>query len=194
MSQIAEMPRPAPRPRSVPTPARSEKEELFIEIVRTHGPALQAYSARLVGGDTARAEDVVQETFVRAWRWIDRMTPEHGSVGSWLRRVAYNVAVDSHRMRQVRPAEVELQHHDVPMHQDGTDGTDQILVGLVVRDMLDSIWPEHRAVLEEVYLKDRTAAEAAAALGIPVGTVKSRLFYALRTLRGNVAEGGLQAG
>lgn len=187
MSQIAEI-------RSVPTPARNEQEERFAEIVRTHGPALHAYSSRLVGGDAAWAEDVVQETFVRAWRWIDRLTPEYGSVNSWLRRVAYNVAVDGHRMRQVRPAEVELQHQDAPMHQDGTDGTEQILVGMVVQDMLSTIWPEHRAVLEEVYLKDRTAAEAADVLGIPVGTVKSRLFYALRTLRGNVAESGLRAG
>jgi RNA polymerase sigma-70 factor (ECF subfamily) len=180
-------------PRIVPTPAVSVAEQRFDEIVRTHRPALLAFTTRLVGGDTGRAEDVVQETFARAWRRIDRLTPEHGSVNSWLRRVASNIAIDGHRMRQVRPAEVELQHHDTPMRQDGTDGTDQILARMVVRDMLSSIWPEHRAVLEEVYLNDRTAAEAAAVLGIPVGTVKSRLFYALRALRGNALESGLRA-
>ncbi|GLY33781.1 sigma-70 family RNA polymerase sigma factor [Kineosporia sp. NBRC 101731] len=195
MSQTAELTRPASTvPQAVPATPRSEQEQRFIDIVRTHRPALLAFTTRLVGGDIGRAEDIVQETFVRAWRRIDMLTPEHGSVNSWLRRVASNVAIDSHRMRQVRPSEVELQHHDTPMRQDGTDGTDQILVGMVVRDMLSSIWPEHRAVLEEVYLKDRTAAEAAAVLGIPVGTVKSRLFYALRTLRGNALESGLRAG
>ncbi|GAB6901830.1 sigma-70 family RNA polymerase sigma factor [Kineosporia succinea] len=198
MSQIAEQTRPlstVPRVRpTTDTVGRSEQEKRFVDLVHTHRAGLLAYTSRLTGGDTGRAEDIVQETFTRAWRRIDLLTPQHGSVGSWLRRVAANVAIDHHRMRQARPSEVELQHHDAPMRQDGTDGTDQILVGMVVHDMLSSIWPEHRAVLEEVYLKDRTAAEAAEVLGIPVGTVKSRLFYALRTLRGNALTNGLRAG
>ncbi len=153
--------------------------------------ALLAYTVRLVNGDTGRAEDVVQETFARAWLRIDRMTPEQGSVGSWLRRVAGNIAIDGHRMRQVRPAEVELTQQDRAI---GQDETEQILAEMVVRDMLSTIWPEHRAVVEEVYLNDRSAAQAAQVLGVPVGTVKSRLFYALRTLRGNAAQNGLRAG
>ncbi len=54
------------------------EEQRFVEIVRTHRAALQAYTLRLVNGDAGRAEDVVQETFVRAWRQIDRLTPEQG--------------------------------------------------------------------------------------------------------------------
>ncbi|GAB3240192.1 sigma-70 family RNA polymerase sigma factor [Kineosporia babensis] len=192
MPPIAQIPAQSTPPTAVGM-TTAEREERFNDIVRTHRPGLIAFTTRLVGGDIGRAEDVVQETFVRAWRRIELLTPEHGSVSSWLRRVAYNVAVDGHRMRKVRPTEVELQHHDAPVRQDGADGTDRVLAEIVVRDMLNSIWPEHRAVLEEVYLKDRTAAEAAAALGIPVGTVKSRLFYALRTLRGNAMESGLRA-
>lgn len=193
MSQLTHMPRPASTSASIPGQARRDQERRFAEIVAAHRPGLLAFARRLCG-DCGRAEDVVQETFLRAWRHIDALTPQHGSVNAWLRRVAYNLAVDGHRMRQARPAEVELQHQDLPVRQIGADGTDRILLGMVVRDMLDSIWPEHRAVLEEVYLKDRTAAEAAAVLGIPVGTVKSRLFYALRTLRGNGVDSELRAG
>jgi RNA polymerase sigma-70 factor (ECF subfamily) len=160
-------------------------EQRLSQIVRTHRPALLAYSTRLVGGDTARAEDVVQETFVRAWRRIDRLTPEQGSVSGWLRRVAFNVAVDGHRMRQVRPAEVELEYPDVTARGDHAE---EVSMALVVEKLLGSIWPEHRAVLVEVYLHDRTAAQTAEVLGIPVGTVKSRLYYALRSLRGTVEE------
>ncbi|MBT0769830.1 sigma-70 family RNA polymerase sigma factor [Kineosporia sp. J2-2] len=196
MSQNAEEP-PAltlvSRPAEGPADGPDDNERRFVDLVGEHRPALLAYAIRLTRGDVGRAEDIVQETFVRAWLRIDRLTPEQGSVGSWLRRVAYNLAVDGHRMRQVRPPEVELQQHDVPMRQDGGDGTEQIVVGMVIRDMLTSIWPEHRAVVEEVYLRDRTVAEAASVLGIPVGTVKSRLFYALRTLRGTAAESGLRA-
>lgn len=160
-------------------------EQRLSQIVRTHRPALLAYITRLVDGDPARAEDVVQETFVRAWRRIDRLTPDQGSVNGWLRRVAFNVAVDGHRMRQVRPVEVEFDHLDVTWQGDHAE---EVLSALMVQKMLDSIWPEHRAVLVEVYLNDRTAAQASEVLGIPLGTVKSRLHYALRALRGTVEE------
>lgn len=168
------------------------EEQRFVDIVRTHRAALQAYTLRLVNGDAGRAEDVVQETFVRAWRQIDRLTPEQGSVNGWLRRVAYNVAIDGHRMRRVRPEEVELVQTDVALRED-EDHADEVLMAITVAQLLESMWPEHRAVLTEVYLHDRTAAQAAAVLGVPVGTVKSRLHYALRTLRGTVQETALWA-
>ncbi|GLY20147.1 RNA polymerase sigma factor [Kineosporia sp. NBRC 101677] len=169
-----------------------DDEERLAELIRTYSPTLLSFATRLAGGDRALAEDIVQETFVRAWRHIDRMTPEQGSVNSWLHRVAYNVAVDGHRMRKVRPTEVELLHQDVSSMPSVQDETGRVLAEMVLRDMLATIWPEHRAVVEQVYLKGNTAAEAACALGVPVGTVKSRLFYALRTLRGNAARMGLQ--
>lgn len=165
-------------------------EQLFIHIVRTYRPSLLAYTHRVVGGDAGRAEDVVQETFARAWRQIERLTPDQGSVNGWLRRVAYNLAVDGHRMRQVRPDEVELVHSDVATRDDLAE---DVLMTVTVAQVLESIWPEHRAVLVEVYMNDRTAAQAAAVLGIPVGTVKSRLHYALRALRGNLDERTLLA-
>jgi RNA polymerase sigma-70 factor (ECF subfamily) len=163
------------------------EEQRFISIVRTHRAALLTYTLRLVNGDAGRAEDVVQETFVRAWRQIDRLTREHGSVTGWLRRVAYNVAIDGHRMRRARPEEVELGPADVALRED-VDHADGVLMEITVRQLLESVWPEHRAVLVEVYLHDRTASQAAEVLGIPVGTVKSRLHYALRTLRETMDE------
>jgi RNA polymerase sigma-70 factor (ECF subfamily) len=165
-------------------------EERFAQMVRTHRPALVLHTSRLVGGDTARAEDIVQETFTRAWRRIDHLAPEHGSVNGWLHRVAHNVAIDHHRMRLVRPTEVELQDLDVEVL---ADGADDVVLSMAVRDLLGSIWPEHQAVLIEVYLNDRTAAQAAQVLGIPVGTVKSRLHHALRRLRSAAAQNDLQA-
>lgn len=172
------------------TQTGQSNEQRFIQLVAAHRAALLAYAARLVGGDAARAEDVVQETFVRAWHRIDRLTADQGSVNGWLRRVAHNIAIDGHRMRQVRPAEVELEHQDVAT---GDNGAEEVLTTIVVEQILGGIWPEHRAVLVEVYLHDRTAAQAADVLGIPVGTVKSRLHYALRTLRGSLESADLLA-
>ena len=165
-------------------------EQRFAEMVRTHGPALVFHTSRLIGGDTARAEDIVQETFTRAWRRIDQLGPEHGSVNGWLFRVAHNVAIDNHRMRLVRPTEVELHDPDIAVL---ADGADDVVLSMAVRDLLGSIWPEHQAVLIEVYLNDRTAAQTAQILGIPVGTVKSRLHHALRRLRSMADQSDLRA-
>jgi RNA polymerase sigma-70 factor, ECF subfamily len=170
--------------------AEQVREDRLIAIITTHRAALLAYTRRLVGADSTRAEDVVQETFVRAWHRIDRLTPDQGSVIGWLRRVAYNLAIDGHRMRQARPVEVELTNSDVAALEDHSDN---IVRAVAVRKILADVWPEHRAVLVEVYLNDRSTAQAAAALGIPVGTVKSRLHYALHNLRETVHDTTLLA-
>jgi RNA polymerase sigma-70 factor (ECF subfamily) len=160
-------------------------EQRFIRIVQTQGSSLLAYVTRLVDGDVARAEDITQETFVRAWRQIDRLTPEYGSVNGWLHRVAYNLAMDGYRRRLSRPTEVVLEHPDIAVRNDYSEN---VVTSMAVEQMLSSMWPEHRAVLVEVYLNDRSVAQAALILGIPVGTVKSRLFYALRRLRSSAEE------
>ncbi|GAB3249982.1 sigma-70 family RNA polymerase sigma factor [Kineosporia babensis] len=167
----------------------SPQEQRFVDLVLAHRPGLLTYATRLVGGDARQAEDLVQETFLRAWQRIDQLTPENGSVIFWLRRVAGNLAIDRYRMRQARPAETELLPQDYPVR---SDGTDQIVAGVMLNDLLDTIQPDHRAVVEEVYLRDRTIAQAAQALGVPAGTVKSRLFYALRKLRDSAQENELQ--
>jgi RNA polymerase sigma-70 factor (ECF subfamily) len=156
-------------------------EERLTKIVKAHRTSLVTYACTLVNGDLACAEDVVQETFVRAWLKIDRMTAKSGSVSAWLHRVTHNIAVDGHRMRAVRPAEVELDNLDL-MVREGHD--DEIVRSTLVAQMLNSLWLEHRAVLVEFYLYESTIAEIANKFEIPIGTVKSRLFYAIRTLRG----------
>ncbi|MFI9005934.1 sigma-70 family RNA polymerase sigma factor [Actinosynnema sp. NPDC053489] len=152
----------------------------FESIVQDHGTALLAYATRLCRGDRHRAEDVVQETWMRAWRNLDRLTEDRGSVRGWLFRVAHNVAVDQHRHRQARPAEVELPDTDPTLVPEPDD---QVLQRIVVGAALSALPARHRATLVHVYFADRTAAATARALDIPLGTVKSRLHNALRTLR-----------
>ena len=160
-------------------------------LVRTHGASLLSYATRLTGGDRHLAEDVVQETWLRAWRHADRLT-DLDSVLSWLRRIAHNVAVDMHRHRRARPAEVELPDFDL-----GTaaipDPADEVETRIVVDDVLDHLSANHRHTLVEVYFADRTAISAASVLGVPVGTVKGRVHHALRVLRDTDTQGQLQA-
>jgi RNA polymerase sigma-70 factor, ECF subfamily len=153
------------------------------DLVQAHGPALLAYATRLTGGDHHSAEDVVQETWLRAWRHIGRLTNNRGSVRGWLLRVAHNIAMDQHRNRRARPTEVELPDQEVPGAPTVPPPSDAVDTRVVVNSALDNLSHVHRITLVEVYLADRTATSAASVLGVPVGTVKSRVYNALHTLR-----------
>ena len=163
-------------------------EESLRALYDQHAPVLLAYAMRLTDGDRARAEDIVQETLVRAWRHLDRLDESAGPVRPWLFTVAQHVAIDAHRARQARPTEVgRADLTAVP----GLDELERTLDRIVVADALDSLSQEHRAVIVETYYRGRTVAEAAHVLGIPPGTVKSRCHYALHGLKLALAERGV---
>jgi RNA polymerase sigma-70 factor, ECF subfamily len=151
---------------------------LVSKLYDEHGPVLVSYVSRLLP-DRHQAEDVVQETMLRAWRNVDRLTPERGSVIGWLVRVAHNIAVDKIRARKARPAEVSesAEPRSIEDHAAG------VVESVFVERLLARLTPAHSEVLREVYIADRTAAQAAKRLGLPVGTVKSRTYHALRRLR-----------
>lgn len=155
-----------------------------------HAGALLRHASRLCDGDVARAEDVVQETLLRAWRHPTAMDPTRGSVRGWLFTVAHNIAVDGHRARAARPTEVgDDALADVA---EPRDDFDRALDRWLVADALASLSGNHRDVIVETYYRGRSVAEAARALGVPPGTVKSRSYYALRALRVALAERGIE--
>lgn len=158
--------------------------EALERLVRDHRSAVTAHAMRITGGDRASSEDVVQETFIRAWHHLQRMTEEYGSVRSWLLRVAHNVAVDSLRQRRADPvSDTEIELHLENSREAAADAVDRLLRSLVVNDALSRLDEPHRAVLEGVYLRGQSLADVATHLDVPVGTVKSRAFYGLRRLR-----------
>lgn len=140
----------------------------------------------MTGGDQHAAEDVLQETWVRAWQNIDRLVEQHGSVRGWLTRVAHNIAVDQHRGRRARPTEVRFPEHGLD-DVAAPSGADEIENRLVVGTLLSELPDPHREALVQVYYADRTASSAACALGVPPGTVKSRVHHGLRKLRASVS-------
>ena len=168
--------------------AAPRQEEGLRVLYDAHASVLLAYALRLTGGDRARAEDVVQETLVRAWRNLDRLDDAVAPVRPWLFTVAQRVAIDAHRARRARPAEVgDGMLAVVP----GLDQMDALLDRVVVTEALHSLSREHRAVIVETYYRGRSVAEAAEVLGVPPGTVKSRCYYALRALKLALAERGV---
>lgn len=157
----------------------------FENLVHAYRPALLAYATRLTAGDHQRAEDAVQEVWLRAWRNLDRLTEDRGPVRAWLMRVTHNVVVDQYRKRQTRPAEVEMTESEAVSVPSPADA---VVDAIVVRSVVDALPEAHRNTVVEIYFADRTATDAAKVLNIPVGTVKSRLHKALRVLRAELPE------
>jgi RNA polymerase sigma-70 factor (ECF subfamily) len=144
-----------------------------------HAVALWRYCRRLVPTDAGRAEDVAQETLLRAWRHRTILDSPPQAVRAWLFTVARNIVIDQWRSTQAHP---ETPVAELP--DDGTDDeSDQLLLSWVVAEAMTHLSREHRDVLLECYYRGRPVAEAARRLGVPEGTVKSRTHYALRALR-----------
>ena len=153
-----------------------------------HAAALWGYCLRLTSHNHARAEDVLQETMLRAWRNWGRLEESHGSVRSWLYTVARNIVIDEWRTRR---AQSEVTVAELPEVTDSVDEVDRMLQSWVVADALSALSAEHRAVVVECYYRGASVAQAATRLGIPEGTVKSRTHYALRALRLALQERGI---
>ncbi len=160
-------------------------EDVVRALYSEHAGPLLRYALQLTSGDRQRAEDIVQETLLRAWRHPEAIASRPPR--PWLFAVARNLAVDAHRARQARPREVgeaALAVASVP------DAADRVLESWAVAEALGELRPEHREILLETYYRGRSVSEAAAALGIPAGTVKSRTYYALRALKLALEERG----
>jgi RNA polymerase sigma-70 factor, ECF subfamily len=167
-------------PSSDPARAGSQQDEQFVAaLVAQHGRAILGYATRLTG-EVHLAEDIVQEALVRAWRNREALTEEHGSVRGWLLTVVRNLVIDRARARGARPGEVAENPAAPPAV---ADHADRLVDSVVVLDAIGQLSPEHRSVLVELYFRGSTIVEAASTLRLPVGTVKSRSFYALRLLR-----------
>nr|WP_067475415.1 sigma-70 family RNA polymerase sigma factor [Actinomadura hibisca] len=163
-------------------------EGLLRALYGEHGGPLLGYVLRLTGGDRAQAEDVVQETLLRAWRHPEALAGR--PVRPWLFTVARNLVVDAHRARRARPPETGIDDR-VAAIPAGADEIDRALESWTVAEALAELSPQHRAVLVQTYYRGLSVAEAAKALGVPPGTVKSRTYYALRALKLALEERGL---
>ncbi|MGW0853674.1 sigma-70 family RNA polymerase sigma factor [Streptomyces sp. NPDC002690] len=162
--------------------ATTSRSDLLGAIMREHRDGLVSYAEKMLG-DHGLAEDIVQETTIRAWRNIDRLLGMDGSVRGWLFTVTRHLVIDWVRKPHARREVVGVAYNDPASR---TDSTERVHDTLVAKPLLRRLSPEHRAVLVHIYLCDRSIQETAGILGVPTGTVKSRQHNALRKLRSAV--------
>jgi RNA polymerase sigma-70 factor, ECF subfamily len=173
--------RPPVPAQAAPRPAggAAVPEEALRGLYRDHAVALLAFAQRYTR-DRMEAEDAVQETFVRAWRHLPDLLADDRPLRPWLRKVLRRVLIDAARVTRVHP----VQLTDDPGADRAVDGGYDALVDRsLLAEAIGHLSPAHRQVLVESYYRDMPAERLAAALGIPVGTVRSRLHYALVALR-----------
>src|ERR1700756_4360933 len=164
---------------AVPDDSARDAEAAVRQLYAGQAVALHSYVARFCP-DRASVDDIVQETFIRAWRHLPQLSADDRPVRPWLFRVARNLLIDADRAARSRPTTVQVQ----PAEEGGDDmGLNQILDRQLVTGALSRLSPAHRAVLVEIFYQGDSVARAARQLGIPHGTARSRLHYALRALR-----------
>jgi RNA polymerase sigma-70 factor (ECF subfamily) len=171
--------------------SQARDSEFVRSLYSRYGRSVLGRVLGLVHGDYQRAEDIVQETFLRAWQHQDSLDPDRA--GPWLQTVAHNLVVSAYRKTKARPAESPLPDDEGGewAKGDGDLELDRMLERWQMLEAMRGLRAEHRAVLIEVYYLRRTVAETAEHLGVPVGTVKSRCYYGLRALRNVLEERGV---
>lgn len=160
--------------------------ERLAALYDAHAAPVWRYVVHLTG-DRAGADDVVQETLLRAWRTPRILAQDPATTRSWMFTVARHLVVDDVRSARRRR---EIVVDDVPERvQD--DATEALFEAILIEEALAALSAEHRAVVVRAYFGGLTVAEMAGELEIPEGTVKSRLHYGLRALRLALQEKGV---
>jgi RNA polymerase sigma-70 factor, ECF subfamily len=144
-----------------------------------HGAELYRFSYRMLQ-DRHRAEEAVQDTFVRAWKHSDRWDGALGSQRTWLFSIAHNVCIDAIRARSSRPA---LDHPSIENAETTEPSLESAMDSWLVEEALRRIREDQRVAIVETYLKGKSYSEVAAATGANEATLRSRVFYGLKALR-----------
>jgi RNA polymerase sigma-70 factor (ECF subfamily) len=158
----------------------ADAEAAIRQLYCRHAEVLRIYIERFCT-DRTSADDVVQETFIRAWRHLPKLSADDRPIRPWLFRVARNLLIDADRAARARPVVVQALPDDEDARTDA--GLEQVLDRVLVSAALQHLSQAHRAVLIEAFYHGGSLVAVARELGIPHGTARSRMHYALQALR-----------
>ena len=162
----------------------ADADAAIRQLYFRHAEALHLYVERFCT-DRTSADDVVQETFIRAWRHLPKLSADDRPIRPWLFRVARNLLIDADRAARAHPVLVQA----LPEDAGGPDcALDQVLDRELLSAALQHLSPAQRAVLIEAFYNGASLVTIARELGIPHGTARSRMHYALQALRQQLHE------
>jgi RNA polymerase sigma-70 factor (ECF subfamily) len=167
------------------------RQDALAEAYRRHAGAVFGLANRLLS-DRTRAEEIVQEVFLRLWDAPDKFDPERGALRSYLLAHTHGRSVDVIRSEQSRRAREDREHRQ--RAEGGYDLEHEVwdmTVAEHVRSALGQLPEGERRAIELAYFGGLTYREVAVALDEPEGTIKSRIRAGLRRLRGELAEAGV---
>lgn len=156
-----------------------ETGEAMRALYRLYGGELYGFALNALG-DRGAAEEIVQEVFLRAWRHAGQYDPARAGVRTWLYQITRHAIIDARRRASVRPA---LPQHEPASEVEAAGSLEQSMLGWQVAAALERLTPEHRQMIRMAQFRGLTMREIAEHTGLPLGTVKSRTWYALRSLR-----------
>lgn len=182
------MRRNGPQATSLPV-GRVASAAAVREFHDAHANALHGWARRRFL-DQREAEELVQDTLVLAWKKREQFDPKRGTERSWLFGILRNEAAGRHRRNMRRLRLVHRDDEIIDLRFDELDGTAE-LEAMVITEALNALSAEHRRVLVAAHFEGHRIREIAAELDLPEGTVKSRLYYGLRSLRAELEERGI---
>jgi RNA polymerase sigma-70 factor (ECF subfamily) len=165
-----------------------DAETPVAELYRRYGRRLYRFGMQVLG-DQGLAEEMVQESFVRLWRSASRFDAQRGSVGAYLFVIARSTAADIRKRPSSRPLLSVEESHVPPL----SDNVDRVLDGIIVREALETLSRPQAEVLQLAQEEGLTQSQIAERLGVPLGTVKTRMFHGMRALRAALVQRGFHA-
>lgn len=163
-----------------------EDDERLTALYELHAGPIRRYVVSITGS-TGSADDIVQETLLRAWRTPRILAQDPTTSRAWMITVARHIVID-----EARSARRRHEHPVAEIPERATDDqTDRLFDALLIQDALATLSADHRDAVVSAYYRGRSVAEIASGLGIPEGTVKSRMHYGLRALRLALQERGV---
>ena len=163
--------------------ALRNREKVAIEaLYDMYSPSLYGVISRIIT-ETATAEDVLQETFVKIWHSFSSYSTEKGRLFTWMVNIARNLAIDKIRSKDFKNQNKnqDLENNVIFIDEQRNTVYKPELLG--IKELVETLKPEQKSILDLVYFKGYTHVEAADELGVPLGTIKTRLRMAIQQLR-----------
>ncbi len=148
-------------------------------LYRAYGGELYGFALRRLG-DRELAEEVVQDVFTSMWRRAGDYDHRRGTLRTWLYGITRNAIVDAERRRARRPPALVFEPAE---EQASEDPIELALTRWQMELAFERLTPEHREAIRLTYVEGHKLWEVAELLGLPLGTVKSRVHYAMHALR-----------